>query len=151
MNVEYKTYSNIVSDLLATASSITNVSEYSEEDYFNFNAKTNILYPYILVYGSDIIFNIKSGLKDYVFSILIFDRLLEDKSNYTTLKNDMSEIMNEYLTLLNANSKLYNITFTADENASFFEEKFDDLVAGYIINIRVKVNNKLTVCRIAQK
>ena len=151
MNTTYQTYSSIVDNILNTASSLTMINDFGNYHYTELNAITNLKYPYFLIYLDEMNFDIVSNMKTYNINVMIFDKLYDDKSNLHTIKNDCSEIMNEFLQVLKTKKEDYNIILEVSENAVLFEEKFSDLTAGIAQKITIKTNNKLNKCKIMTK
>lgn len=151
MNTTYQTYSSIVDNILNTASSLTMVNDFGNYFYTELNAITSLKYPYFLIYLDEMNFDIVSNMKTYFINVMVFDKLYDDKSNLHSIKNDCSEIMNEFLQVLKTKKEDYNIILEVSENAVFFEEKFSDLTAGVAQKIIVKTNNKLNKCKIMTK
>lgn len=156
MSLVNKTFISVANFLKEKADKIKEVNDSGIDFYFDFNASTTNLYPYILIHPDMMDFS-QTNVKEYRFYIIVMDRLFQDKSNKMNVLNDTSEILNEYLiTLLNKNRSIKNDTdlsynIIIDENATIWTEKYDDYLSGITQLVKIKVNQNNTICNTATK
>ena len=116
---------------------------------WNYEAETNI-YPCMIVITQPSY--IQKGQVLYNFSIYMADIMNKDRTNLFEIQSDMFSICNDIVSELKDKEDVYN--FWLDETNVMltpFEESFDDIAAGWQMDITIQVLNGGSSCSTAFK
>lgn len=116
---------------------------------WNFQAETNIYPTMILITQPS---NIQKGRILYNFSIFLADIMNKDRSNLFEIQSDMAQICIDIVNELKDKEDIYNFILQADDVIiTPFEEAFDDVTAGFQMDVTIEVLNPGSSCTTAFK
>ena len=171
MAISNKTYNNVINTLARLGEYHDQISTVSVGDIYDINLEKMELFP--LLHINPV--NVTTGDSELVYNFQIFicdlvsekdnwetyqaqglTKLLDTKNNEQQVFNQTLEIATDFIGMLRHSSRQslagvddinFPIYFTQDQfTIEPFQERFDNLLCGYVFQIGVKVMNDFDTC-----
>jgi PKD repeat protein len=120
------------------------VNSYVDGQLYDFQAKENIYSAVVLVPTTSNIMNTQLNLS---FDLYFVDRIVEDGTNTKDVYNDELQIVLDFISYFSNRNGKWNLQ---PDSISLepFEQKFDDIVAGWRLSVSVLIPFRKNVCEI---
>ena len=120
------------------------VNSYVDGQLYDFQAKENIYSAVVLVPTTSNIMNTQLNLS---FDLYFVDRIVEDGTNTKDVYNDELQIALDFISYFSNRNAKWNLQ---PDSISLepFEQKFDDIVAGWRLSVSVLIPFRKNVCEI---
>ena len=139
-----KTYNQIISVFADLASKHKQLNSFGSLQTWNWQAQKNV-YPAALLVPVNS--TIQQGIVTFRFDFHVMDLLNADKSNLNEVHSDTIQIINDFIAELCENQDVYGLVIDeASVSAVPFEETLDDVVAGWVATLDIKIQNSLDDC-----
>lgn len=138
------TYTDILNEIRDFFSRHQLVNSFVDGQMYDFQAKENIYSAVVLV---PTISNIQNTQLNLSFDLYFVDRITEDGGNTRNVYNDELTIAQDFISYFSNRSNKWNLS---PENISIepFEQKFDDILAGWRLSVSVLLPFFKNVCEI---
>ena len=155
-SIRYKTYNNVVDTLVCLGNQHLQINTTTTGDLWDIDLDKNTLFP--LLHINPVSVGISQGQRQFNYQLFVMDLVNEDNSNEQEVLSDMLEIQNDIIALLKRGEILYHYDAAAGEEPRYFivndftcepfTERFDNAVAGWVMDLGVIVENELNSCNI---
>lgn len=138
------TYTDILNEIRDFFSRHQLVNSFVDGQMYDFQAKENIYSAVVLVPTNSTIQNTQLNLS---FDLYFVDRITEDGSNTRNVYNDELTIAQDFISYFSNRSNRWNLS---PDNITIepFEQKFDDILAGWRLSVSVLLPFFKNVCEI---
>jgi hypothetical protein len=138
------TYTDILREIRSFFERHLLVNSFVDGQVYDFQAKENIYSAVVLVPTNSTIQNTQLDLS---FDLYFIDRITEDGSNTRDVYNDELQICQDFVSYFSNRNGKWNL---APDNITIepFEQKFDDIVAGWRLSVSVLLPFFKNVCDI---
>jgi PKD repeat protein len=138
------TYTDILREIRSFFERHLLVNSFVDGQVYDFQAKENIYSAVVLVPTNSTIQNTQLYLS---FDLYFIDRITEDGSNTRDVYNDELQICQDFVSYFSNRNGKWNL---APDNITIepFEQKFDDIVAGWRLSVSVLLPFFKNVCDI---
>ena len=153
-SIRYKTYNNVVDTLVCLGNQHLQINTTTTGDLWDIDLDKNTLFP--LLHINPVSVSISQGQRQFNYQLFVMDLVNEDNSNEQEVLSDMLEIQNDIIALLKRGEILYHYDAAAGEEPRYFidndftcepfTERFDNAVAGWVMDLGVIVENELNSC-----
>ena len=142
--MNYIHYTDIVKDIQAFFNNHIQVNQFLNISEADFNANKNVFPAVILVPQPSTFYRNQLNLS---FNLVVCDILTESRDNTKDVYSDTLDIIRDFLAEFTDNPEL---DWGIDENETItpFEEKYDDILAGWVLNFNVLVPISLNQCEV---
>lgn len=138
------TYTDVLQEIRYFFESHLLVNSFIDGQLYDFQSKENIYSAVVLVPTNSTIANTQLNLS---FDLYFVDRITEDGSNTKNVYNDELQIAQDFITYFSNRNGKWNLqpdSITLEP----FEQKFDDIVAGWRLSVSVLIPFRKNVCDI---
>jgi hypothetical protein len=141
-----------------------NITTFTMGDLYNVDMAKQTLFPlaHLIVNNT----SIDLGVMTYNISLLVMDRVVDitdnsyghynylvknykDVNNLIDVHNTSLSTINDIASYIYRNPDAYSYTITGASLATPFEERFDNLLAGFAIDMNISVGNVNPMCAIS--
>lgn len=138
------TYTDILREIRSFFERHLLVNSFVDGQIYDFQAKENVYSAVVLVPTPSTIENTQLNL---AFDLYFVDRIVEDGSNTRDVYNDELQIAQDFVSYFSNRNGKWNL---APDNITIepFEQKFDDIVAGWRLSVSVLLPFFKNVCEI---
>lgn len=140
----YIHYTDIVQDIKTFFDNHIAVNQFLNISEADFNANKNVFPAVILVPQPSTFYRNQLNLS---FNLVVCDILTESRDNTKDVYSDTLDIIRDFLAEFTDNPEL---DWGIDENETVtpFEEKYDDILAGWVLNFNILVPISLNQCEV---
>jgi hypothetical protein len=141
-----------------------NITTFTMGDIYNVDMAKQTLFPlaHLIVNNT----NIASGLMQYNVTLMVMDRVVDvtdssfghynyllknykDVTNLIDVHNTSLSTLNDIVSYIYRNPDAYQYNVIGDSLATPFEERFNNLLAGWAIDMNISVGNTNPMCAIS--
>lgn len=142
--IKEPTYTEILSEIRDFFERHQLVNSFIDGQPYDFAAKDNIYSAVVLV---PTISTVQGTMLSLAFDLYFVDRIVEDGSNTKDVYNDELQIALDFISYFSERNTKWNLEA---ENISLqpFEQKFDDILAGWQLSVSVLVPFHKNICDI---
>ena len=140
----YIHYTDIIKDIKTFFDNHISVNQFLNISEADFNANKNVFPAVILVPQPSTFYRNQLNLS---FNLVVCDILTESRDNTKDVYSDTLDIIRDFLAEFTDNPEL---DWGIDENETVtpFEEKYDDILAGWVLNFNILVPISLNQCEV---
>lgn len=112
---------------------------------WNFQSITNKYTAVILLPLPSVV---QRGMLTLNFNLFVIDQLNKDRSNKDEILSDTLQVLQDYISEFADNEDIYNFTLEEGEEIPIepLEEELDDVVAGWVATVKIKVPYSGNTC-----
>ncbi|QDP55507.1 MAG: hypothetical protein Unbinned176contig1000_44 [Prokaryotic dsDNA virus sp.] len=153
-SIRYKTYKNVLETLKCLGDKHKQIKTTTTGDIFDIDLNDANLFP--LYHINPISAEINLQQKIFNFQIFVMDIVDADNNNEDYVQSDTFQIVSDLIALLKQGEILYHYDASAGEEPRYFieddftcepfQERFDNFVTGWTVDIGVIVESELNSC-----
>lgn len=140
----YIHYTDIVKDIKTFFDNHIAVNQFLNISEADFNANKNVFPAVILVPQPSTFYRNQLNLS---FNLVVCDILTESRDNTKDVYSDTLDIIRDFLAEFTDNPEL-DWGIAENETVTPFEEKYDDILAGWVLNFNILVPISLNQCEV---
>lgn len=139
------TLNNIIKSFEDFSTAHLQVNTFFSGQVWNFQSYTN---KYTAVILLPVPSAIQKGQLSLTFNLFVIDQLNKDRTNKDEVLSDTLQILQDYISEFSDNEEVNGFTLNDEESISIepFEEELDDVVAGWVATIMIKVPYSGSTC-----